>query len=351
VRVLPQLRAIVSGVLLFASASASGQTHAPPLALGWSAPGACPGAHFVEQEVSRVVGRPWSELASDWREARASVQPEGGGYRLRVNVVTRAGVAHERSVMAASCTEATEAAVAILSASMAPAESAAEGTSAVDTAGTRDGNAEGHGHAEGQGNAEGQEPADGSGPALVDTGMGARTAAVDGEGLRIRPALGARLGLDFGTLARVAPFVQLSGGAEIGRFVASALVGATGSVTGEIDSGLAGAQMFLAMAGLEVCGFITRGNPALSGCGGVELGSLQASGFGTADRRSGRTFWSASLARAALDWHITDTSVASFGATLVVPFRELVVVAPPEVVHRTPDIAVRPALGLGVQFP
>jgi hypothetical protein len=316
---------LLAGALLLAHVPA--RAAQPPVELAWQAPDACPRARFVEQEVARVVGRPWPELGSDWREARASVQPDGGGFRLRVHVVTRAGVAHERTVMAASCTEATEAAVAILSASMAPAEPEPAAPPAV-------------GAASGAGAGGAAPSPDTDGPPLAGSG----------EGLPVRPVLGARLGLDFGTLARVAPFAQISAGLALGRFVASGFVGATGSVNGEVDSGAAGAQMFLAMAGLEVCLFVTRSNPALSGCGGVELGSLQASGFGTAERRDGRTFWSASLARAALDWHITATSVASLGATLVVPFRELVVLAPPELVHRTAEVAVRPALGLGVQF-
>jgi hypothetical protein len=169
-------------------------------------------------------------------------------------------------------------------------------------------------------------------------------------GVRIRPVLGASLGLDFGTLAAVAPFAQLTAGVELDRFVVLGSLGATGRVLGELDGAAAGAQMFLVMGGLSGCYRITQGNPVVSGCGGVEIGSLEASGFGAAEGRDGRAFWSASLAQGVLDWYITDASVASLGVTGVFPFRRLDVLLRPEEVHRTPVVAARPWLGLGLRF-
>ena len=108
--------------------------------------------------------------------------------------------------------------------------------------------------------------------------------------------------------------------------------------------------MYLIMSGLTGCWRVTQSNPVVSGCGGLELGSLEASGFGTAERRAGRAFWSAGVAQAALDWHITGVSVISLGVSAVFPFRHLQVALNPEEVHRTPSVAVRPWLGLGLRF-
>lgn len=107
--------------------------------------------------------------------------------------------------------------------------------------------------------------------------------------------------------------------------------------------------MFLLMGGLMGCYQLTLGNPSASGCAGVELGSLEASG-GTADGKDGRALWSASLGQAALDWNISSASAASLGVTAVLPFRRLHVLLSPEEVHQTPAVALRPWLGLKVRF-
>ena len=112
----------------------------------------------------------------------------------------------------------------------------------------------------------------------------------------------------------------------------------------------AGAQMSLLMGSLAGCWQITRSNPVLRGCAGIELGSLEASGFGTAESRAGSAFWSAGVAEGVLDWHITDASFASLGVSAIVPFRQLHVSRAPADLHQTSALAARPWLGLGVRF-
>jgi hypothetical protein len=168
--------------------------------------------------------------------------------------------------------------------------------------------------------------------------------------MRVRPVFGARVGLDFGTLAAAAPFAQLTAGVELDHFVALGFIGATGRVLGKLDGAQAGAEMFLVMGGLSGCYRITQTNPVVSGCGGVELGSLEASGFGAANGRDGRALWSAGLVQGVLDWYISEASVVSLGVAGVFPFRQLDVVLSPEQVHRTPAVALRPWLGLGLRF-
>jgi hypothetical protein len=162
--------------------------------------------------------------------------------------------------------------------------------------------------------------------------------------------LGARLGADLGTLASPAPFAEVTGGFELARFELLGSLGITGKVLDEVRSSAAGAQMFLVMGRLSGCWQVTAGNPMLRGCAGVEVGSLEASGFGIAEKRVGRAFWSAGVAEGALDWHITDASFASLGVSAVVPFRQLHVALAPADVHRTSAVTVRPWLGLGLRF-
>jgi hypothetical protein len=301
--------------------------HAEAVSLGltWSAPEECPPGGFVEAEVARIVGRPWAELAAEWREARASVLPSSGGYAVRVALVTPAGAEHERRVIAASCTEAAEAVVAILTAGMAP-----DGSNGQHRPAPLD-----------------ERPFEDADRADLPSVAAASSA---GDGPSAHPWVMANLGLDVGTLAAPAPFAQLAGGVDWGRLSAIAGVGATGRVLEELEGTSAGAQMALLMGSLLGCFRLIASNPSVSGCAGVELGSLEARGIGTVESRAGRAFWSASLARVALDWNVGAVGVVSIGATAVVPFRQLRVISRPEPVHRTPSVALRPWLGLGLRF-
>jgi len=162
--------------------------------------------------------------------------------------------------------------------------------------------------------------------------------------------ISARLGVDVGTLAAPAPFAQITVGVDIERFSLLAYAGSTGRVIGEVRGTGAGAQMFLPMGGLLGCYHFTTDNPSLSGCGGVELGSLEASGIGTADGRARRALWSAGVAQAVLDWHVTAASAVSVGVAGLVPARALHVRLAPVDVHETAAVVLRPWAGLQVRF-
>jgi len=324
---------------------------ATPLELEWTAPPECPKLDFVQAEVEKVVGRPWQELGQAWQTAQVKVTPEdGGGYRLLVTVVTQTGGASERSVLAASCTEAAEAAVAILTAGTAPGDAQTPHSGSGQTSrapGATNGDPWG---TENEAQPERTPPAASTAGLAPNDESAASSSGGTGAGLPLRPLLGARLGVDFGTLAAAAPFAQLTAGFELGRFVLLGSFGITGKVLEEAPSSAAGAQMSLLMGSLAGCWQVTRSNPVLKGCAGVELGSLKASGFGTAEARAGSAFWSAGVAEGVLDWHITDASFASLGVSAIVPFRQLHVSLSPADLHQTSAIALRPWLGLGVRF-
>jgi hypothetical protein len=341
------LGAVAGSVLLLRAPSAE----AGSFALEWDAPKECPDASFVESEVTRVVGRPWQELGAQWRKVSATITAEAGGYRLRMSVVPHAGLESQRSILGASCTEATEAAVAILTAGMGLGDARAGVVGGETLAGTAGG---GQASTDGALSTDGSASMDGTASteqaAPLDDGRSDTPAASERESAPARTVLVANVGLDFGTLAAVAPFAQLWGGFELDRFVLLGFVGATGSVVGEVGGGRAGAQMFLLMGGVAGCVLVTQSGPVVSGCGGIEVGSLEASGFGAAESRDGRAFWSAGVLRAALDWHITGPTVLSAGVNGVFPMRQLHVALNPEEVHQTPAVAVRPWLGLGWRF-
>jgi hypothetical protein len=296
------------------------------LDLRWHAPEGCPTADFIESEVARIVGLPWASIESSWREVSASVETRGNTFLLHVDLVAANGATSERRVSAASCTEAGEAVVAILTTGVAPHQRRPE---AERPAGVT------------------LPPVDAEPVTIAD-----RVDASEAEprAVPLTPVLGASLGMDFGTLPAPAPFAQLNIGLEWGRLAALAFVGATSPVLGEIDGAIAGAEVSLIMSGLLGCVRVIESRVSPVACAGIELGSLEASGYGTSAGRDGSAFWSAGLARGALDVAISDASTVSLGVTAVVPFRHLRVVLQPEEVHRTPTIAARPWLGLGVRF-
>lgn len=319
---------------------------------GWATPAGCPTAAFVEGEVSRIVARPWRELGGAWRRASAAISAEAdGSFRLRVSIAFVNGSASERSVTAASCTEAAEAAVAILVAGIAP-ETASEAFASAQSASAAPGAAEGSEAPETGSLAAGSDGARAGveEPMPLDVSTPAPGSGTPSSGSGVEPVLGAQLGADFGSLARVAPFAQLSAGIEIERFAIAAFIAATGSVDGEADITGAGARMYLLMAGASGCYAAARVNPVLWGCAGLELGSLEASGFGAAGGRDARAFWSAGFVRGALDWNITGAAAASIGLVAAAPFQRLRVVLSPEEVHRAAAVAVRPYVGFGVRF-
>jgi hypothetical protein len=313
----------ICGLFIAAPLLAGESAADAPLTLRWNAPEACPDSGFVEKEVARVVGRSWQSLGVEWREVEAAVKAEAGGYRLRLRVVTHSGRSNERSVLAASCTEAAEAAVAILTAGVGrtPLASADARTDAASPE-----------------------------PPERDVAPHVAPAPQPVAPARVLPFVGVRVGLDVGSLARTAPWAQLAAGMELGRVSLSGFVGATGNVSQELTTSVAGAEMFLVAAGAEVCLRFAPGALGVSTCGGAEVGSLEAKGFGAAERRADRSFWSAGMLRGALDWHIGQTGVLSAGASALLPLRRLRVLSSPEEVHRTGALVVRPWLGIGVRF-
>lgn len=316
--------AVSPGMLCLALLLGVSEAGAAGPELEWQAPEGCPSADFIQSEVARIVKRPWAELESSWRAVRARVELVDGRFGSRVSLTADNGEVSERSVSVASCTEAAEVVVAILTAGIAPSTSQRTGS---------------------------ERSAESSATASTSVVPDAGGAAHDeSAGLVPRPLLGAEVGVDLGTLPAAAPFAQLVGGVALGSFELLGSFGATGQVLGEAQGSSAGAQMSLLMGSLLGCLRPMESFVSPSVCAGVELGRLGASGFGTSVVRDDARFWSASLARGSLDLRVGESSKLSLGVTAVVPFRHLRVVLVPEEVHRTPTVAVRPWLGLGVRF-
>jgi hypothetical protein len=303
-------------VLVLASRTAA----ARELELEWSAPEGCPTAALIQAEVARTVGRPWTELDSSWEKVRALVVPRAQRFELEVVLQATSGEQSERRVSAASCTEAGEAVVAILTTSIAPASDSAPVPPVV------------------------------AGPSATSLPTPDQPPPPERGSVKPEPVLAANLGIDLGSLPQAAPFAQIVGGVALDRFSLLGFVGATSRVVARVPGTSAGADIALYMGGMLGCVEVLRTRVRPVACAGVEAGSLAASGFGTARRRDADAFWSAALARAALELGLGDRSAISLGVTAVVPFRQLRVVLEPEEVHRAPTIAARPWLGLGVRF-
>jgi hypothetical protein len=117
-RIVPQRFGLCFALALFAVCRAGAA--APGFEFGWDVPEGCPSVDVIQEEFAHVVGRPWAALAERWQAVRAAVVPEGSSFRLRVRLRSHAGATSERELLANSCTEAAEAAVAILATSVAP---------------------------------------------------------------------------------------------------------------------------------------------------------------------------------------------------------------------------------------
>jgi hypothetical protein len=296
------------------------------LTLDWSAPEGCPTVANINAELAHVVGRPVSELSGQWRAVRATIAREDELWRLRLLVVSSSGAENERSLVATTCREASDAAVAILATSLAAAPPAPPPQPPVLAAPSR--------------------------PRTRSAQR--RTVAVSAPRQNPRPGLGVPLavgvGLEGGTLPRPASFLQMSSGVEMGRLSALAAAGATSPAFASLKDSSAGADVWLVRGSLRGCYRLTASAPTLLGCAGIEAGSLRADGIQLTDHREGGAFWSAGLLAGLLRWHLSGPLALLTGVEALVPLRQLKVDAGQAIIHRTAPVAGRVSVGLEVVF-
>ncbi len=335
-RALARLRSVVVGAtgLLFAhNAAAAG------IAIRYQAPETCGTQSDFEAGVSRIVGKPISELNSAWAAAEVLIAPDADAFRLRVRVVSENGSPRERDLLVASCHEALQAAELIvatnLSAPPPQAEPEAEPAQSAPTAK----------HPRLTIEDRPTKPGQSSTPAR--------------SSMPLHALLGVRFGLD----PLLAPSAVAMGsgmlGLESSRLRLELTAGATSHASSAVAGGGAVKSSWLG-AGLLGCYAAIPGRPLeLWLCAGGEGGRFRAagqSGMNLLDAHTSDSFWSAALAQAELLVHLTRSLSLAFGAQGVAALRSVHVTehnpqtGETVALYSTPRLSVRPWLGVDVRF-
>ncbi len=323
-----------AAVLLLAHRAA-----AAGIAIRYQAPEGCGTQDDFEAGVSRIVGKPISELHSAWASAEVLIAPSSDGFRLRVRVVSDNGSPRERNLAVTSCREALEAAELVVATNLsAPPPEPQTQPAPAETKPT---------------------PAQ---PRLTIEDRPTKpesNANSIHSGRPLHALLGARLGLE----PLLAPSPVAAGWAMLGlestRLRLELSAGATTHASSAVAGGGSVVSSWLA-AGLLGCYAGVPGNVlALWLCAGAEAGRFRASGqsgLNLQNAHSNDSFWSAALVQGELLARLTRGLSLAVGAQGVAALRTVHVT---EVnaqtgetvgLYATPWVSVRPWLGLEVRF-
>jgi len=336
-RALACCRFVVVGaavLLLTQTAAAAG------VALSYQAPAGCGSAEQLEAGVSRIVGKPISELHSAWASANVSISLSEGGFQLSVRVMSDNGSPRERNLAVSTCAEALEAAQLIVATNLSAPPPEPEATSEADQA---------------------SDTAKGPRLTIEDrpTKPGTQAtqppvAPLHGSASALHPLLAARVGLD----PWLAPTPVVLGWAMLGlelkrvRFELSA--GASSQASSAVPGGGA--------AGLVGCYSVgpgAGGTFRLWLCAGAEGGRFRASGesgMNLLNARSNDSFWSAALGQGELLVRLTPGLSLAVGVQGVAALRTVnVTQSNPQTgelvrLYSTPWVSARPWLGLDFRF-
>jgi hypothetical protein len=329
-----------AAVLLLAhSARAAG------IAIRYQAPEACGTQDDFEAGVSRIVGKPISELNSAWASAEVLIAPDAEAFRLRVRVVSETGSPRERDLLVASCREALEAAELIVATNLSapPPEAAPEAApgAAPEPVAAR---------------AEPKHPR----LTIEDRPTKPEQSSAPAHS---GPALHALLGARFGLDPRLAPspVAAFSGmlGIESNRLRLELTAGATSHASSAVQGGGAVISSWLGADLLACYAGIAGGRLQLWLCAGAEAGRFRAAGQGGMNLRGAHTndsFWSAALVQGELLVRLTRQLSLAFGSQGVAALRTVHVTEHnPQTggtvnLFSTPWLNVRPWLGLDLRF-
>jgi len=352
-RILPTLArrspVVVGAAVLLLSHSAA----AAGIAIRYQAPEGCGTQDDFEAGVSRIVGRPISELHSAWASADVSIEPSADGFRLRVRVVSDHTSPRERNLAVTSCREALEAAELIVATNLSapPPEPEPEPASKPKP-----------------------EPANArpraNGPRLTiedrPTKPGAQGAQqADPTQLRAGAPPHVLLGARFGLEPLLAPAPVALGwgmlGLEVQRIRLELTAGASSHSSKAVAGGGAVVHSWLA-AGLVGC----YSGPGSVGaafqlwlCVGAEGGRFRAtgeSGMNLLNAHRDDSFWSAALVQGELLARLARGWSLAIGAQGVAALRSVQVTeSNPQTgetikLYSTPWVSVRPWLGLDWRF-
>jgi hypothetical protein len=336
----PRFRAAHVGVLILFSALARSRiAAAEPPRIQWRAPDECGTREDFEAGVSRIVGKPLNELGSAWSKAELSIELDGDTWQLDIVVLLNTGLSRERKVVARTCREAVDAAELIVATSLSEADSAfapsgvASEALATPTTPLAP---------EARPAPEKPKPAPPAVPTSHREPRASRPA---------RPVLGARLGVDTRLLPAATQMASVALGLAREPAKLELVLSATAPQSRAAGGGSASADLL--SSGLLGCYGGSRSRLGAWACAGAELGRFTARGEGgLANHRTQSVLWSAGLVQGELFWALGRTVRLGVGVQGVLAFRPIELVLRPDssLVYRTPELDVRPWLGVEFGF-
>jgi hypothetical protein len=324
---------VTAFVLSLLAREARAEDAARGVELDWRVVDGCPGRERIESGVQRITGRTIRESSGSFVVLRVSISAEGELFRMTLAALRTDGVQSERTVLAPTCEQAAEAAIAVLVTTLGEPGATASGAPGAQT-----------------------PPPPTQDPAVAPPAGASRAEDVpSADSPRNRAAVegfaGAAVGVELGTLPKPAVFGQVMGGLALGRFLVRAAGAVALPVSDELTGTQAGADIGFARGTLIGC-YRVPWQPGLLGiCAGGELGSLSASGFGVENDEPGSALWSAAVIAGVMRVDVAGPFALSAGGELLLPFRSLEVVVRPEApIHRTPPVTARVWLGAELIF-
>jgi hypothetical protein len=298
-----------------------------PAELAWEAPDECPSAQSVLERLTDLLGTTpaaWSR----YEKVSVNMQRDAkAGWQLLLTL-KRGSDMQQRTLSAPRCEELGNAAAVALAIAL--------GDEASDEAFTSDGS----------------EPAPAPEAIATSDQGSARTPLPQPESaLGVMIATGAEGVLDVLTLGEAALGVGLHADVHIARFGAGVYGVLLPRRSEDVGGGSQRVDFALLAGGARACYRVLAGRVHSDACAAFELGSLSADARGLVEASDTHDLWLATGLGAALGWDLAPALALSARLDGLLPLvTETYVVNRTENVTTTPDVTLRAALGLTVQF-
>jgi hypothetical protein len=328
-----------------------------PIVLQWAAPPGCPSEEGVRAEIERVLGGPPDPASPRYLRAEARVARAGDGFHVHL-LTDLGGVLGERELDGRTCLAVAHAAALIVALTFDPEALArrSEGVTPPPAATS----------------AAPAPPAPLAAVAPEPTVPPAPPSPSlplppeDRRPRRVAPALAAdsppplRPGFAVGPIGAVAvgalPGVGAGVGGRagvlVGRFRAEVSATYWPAQTATLtDRPTAGGNFRLIAGDGSACYAVLRAPLELSPCAGLEVGSMEATGFGVRTKESGSALWIAPLAAAAVGLPVGQHFAVRLDLAVLVPVeRPPFVLTAAGTVYTAGLVVGRATLGLELRF-
>jgi hypothetical protein len=326
-----------------------------PIELRWTAPSACPDAARVRAEMDRLLGGKPSVASGKRLRASAEVfASEAGGWRLKLRTES-GGAAGERSLRDDSCDALADTAALILAMAFDPEAVAAQAERARAAGAATGAPAATSGAAP----TTAPPPAPATAPPpRAEPAPAVATPERDAMDDDPPPVaggggfVGARVGGDIGSVLVPALGLTVAGGLVWQRLRLE--LEATWWLSRDValeDAPRKGGTFTFVSGALAGCGVVLRAPVELGGCGALEIGRIQAEGYGVASRGEASTVLVAGRATVNAAWSLTDAVWLRADAGVAVPVeRTAWVLRNAGKVGTSPAAAGRIAVGPEIRF-